>query len=43
MKTHRRPTLAGGNSGFTLVELMVSMVLGLVIIGGATGVILANR
>ncbi|GFE81830.1 hypothetical protein GCM10011487_38300 [Steroidobacter agaridevorans] len=29
--------------GFTLVELMISMVLGLVIIGGATGVILANR
>lgn len=29
--------------GFTLVELMISMLLGLVIIGGATGVILANR
>ena len=29
--------------GFTLVELMISMVLGLVVIGGATGVILANR
>lgn len=29
--------------GFTLVELMISMVLGLVIIGGALGVILANR
>lgn len=29
--------------GFTLIELMVAMVLGLVIIGGATGVILANR
>ncbi|WP_129642617.1 PilW family protein [Peristeroidobacter agariperforans] len=29
--------------GFTLVELMISMVLGLVIIGGAMGVILANR
>ena len=29
--------------GFTLIELMVSMVLGLVIIGGATSVILANR
>lgn len=29
--------------GFTLIELMVAMVLGLVIVGGATGVILANR
>jgi type IV pilus assembly protein PilW len=29
--------------GFTLVELMISMVLGLVVIGGATGVIIANR
>jgi len=38
-----RRYLAGRNSGFTLVEMMVSMVLGLVIIGGATGVILANR
>ncbi len=29
--------------GFTLVELMISMVLGLVVIGGAMGVIVANR
>ncbi len=29
--------------GFSLVELMISMLLGLVIIGAATGVILANR
>jgi type IV pilus assembly protein PilW len=29
--------------GFTLVELMISMVLGLVVIGGAMGVIFANR
>jgi type IV pilus assembly protein PilW len=29
--------------GFTLVELMISMVLGLVVIGGALGVILSNR
>lgn len=29
--------------GMTLVELMVSMVLGLVIVGGATSVIVANR
>lgn len=29
--------------GFTMIELMVSMVLGLVIIGGATSLILANR
>jgi type IV pilus assembly protein PilW len=40
---HSRQCLAGRNRGFTLVELMVSMVLGLVIIGGATGVIIANR
>lgn len=43
MNKHPRPAFAGRNRGFTLVELMVSMVLGLVIIGGATGVILANR
>ena len=29
--------------GFTLVELMIAMVLGLVIIGGATSLIVANR
>jgi type IV pilus assembly protein PilW len=29
--------------GFTLIELMVAMVLGLVVIGGATSLILANR
>ena len=29
--------------GFTMIELMVAMVLGLVIIGGATSLILANR
>lgn len=29
--------------GFTLVELMIAMMLGLVVIGGATGVILANQ
>lgn len=29
--------------GMTLIELMISMVLGLVIIGGATSVIIANR
>jgi type IV pilus assembly protein PilW len=29
--------------GFTLIEIMVSMVLGLVIIGGSTSLILANR
>lgn len=43
MTEHSRHCFAGRNRGFTLVELMVSMVLGLVIIGGATGVILANR
>jgi type IV pilus assembly protein PilW len=30
-------------AGFTLIEIMVSMVLGLVIIGGATSLILANQ
>lgn len=29
--------------GVTLIELMISMVLGLLVIGGATGVIIANR
>jgi type IV pilus assembly protein PilW len=29
--------------GFTLVELMVAMVLGLIIVGGATSLIVANR
>ncbi|HEY0686735.1 MAG TPA: prepilin-type N-terminal cleavage/methylation domain-containing protein [Steroidobacter sp.] len=29
--------------GFTLIELMISMLLGVVVIGGALGVILANR
>jgi type IV pilus assembly protein PilW len=32
-----------GHRGFTLVELMVAMVLGLVIVGGATSLIVANR
>jgi type IV pilus assembly protein PilW len=31
------------SSGVTLVELMVSMVLGLIVIGGALSVVLANR
>lgn len=31
------------HAGFTLVELMISMVLGLVVIGGAISVLLANR
>ena len=43
MSKHLHRCLRGRHSGFTLVELMVSMVLGLIIIGGATGVILANR
>jgi len=38
-----RHAAAGRNGGFTLVELMVSMLLGLIIIGGATAVIIANR
>jgi type IV pilus assembly protein PilW len=29
--------------GVTLIELMISMVLGLIVIGGATGVIIANQ
>lgn len=36
-------TFADRERGFTLVELMISMLLGLVVIGGAMGVILANR
>jgi type IV pilus assembly protein PilW len=36
-------SVAGRDRGFTLVELMVSMLLGLIIIGGATAVIVANR
>lgn len=43
MSNHLRHARAGHNGGFTLVELMVSMLLGLVIIGGATAVIIANR
>ncbi|WP_116812973.1 prepilin-type N-terminal cleavage/methylation domain-containing protein [Steroidobacter cummioxidans] len=43
MSKHLHRCLAGRNGGFTLVELMVAMILGLVIIGGATGVIIANR
>lgn len=35
--------LAHRHRGITLIELMISMVLGLVIIGGATAVIIANR
>lgn len=43
MSNHLRRSFESRNGGFTLVELMVAMLLGLVIIGGATGVILANR
>ncbi|HEY6126246.1 MAG TPA: prepilin-type N-terminal cleavage/methylation domain-containing protein, partial [Steroidobacteraceae bacterium] len=31
------------NKGFTLIELMISMVLGLVVVGGVISVVLANR
>jgi type IV pilus assembly protein PilW len=40
-RTHR--TLIARSRGFTLLELMISMVLGLVVIGGALGVVLSNR
>lgn len=39
----RRHTYKRFGGGFTLVELMISMLLGLVVVGGATSVILANR
>ncbi len=32
-----------GSRGFTLVELMVAMLLGLIVIGGATSIMLANK
>jgi type IV pilus assembly protein PilW len=38
-----RATAARHCHGMTLIELMISMVLGLVIIGGATSVMLANQ
>ena len=38
-----RATTARHCQGMTLIELMISMVLGLVIIGGATSVMLANQ
>lgn len=43
MKPNARCAHLHRQRGVTLIELMVSMLLGLVIIGGATGVILANR
>lgn len=43
MSEHSRRAFADRTRGFTLVELMISMLLGLVVIGGALGVILANR
>jgi type IV pilus assembly protein PilW len=42
-RTMRRRKTTGRDTGVTLIELMISMLLGLVVIGGATGVILANR
>lgn len=38
-----RATGAGYCRGVTLIELMIATVLGLAVIGGATGVLLANR
>src|SRR5215469_8159464 len=35
--------LAGRADGFTLIELMVAMLLGLVVIGGVTSVFLAGQ
>ena len=45
MKNHKVPTLAASparNAGLALVELMIAMVLGLVIIGAVTGIMLSN-
>ena len=43
MSRRQQQACSARSAGFTLVELMISMTLGLVLIGGATGVILANR
>lgn len=39
----RTPRPSGLSSGFTLIELMVAMLLGLVVIGGVVSVFLANQ
>ena len=39
----RTPRPGGLSSGFTLIELMVAMLLGLVVIGGVVSVFLANQ
>ncbi|MDY6948372.1 MAG: prepilin-type N-terminal cleavage/methylation domain-containing protein [Pseudomonadota bacterium] len=43
MSEGSRRAVAGPTRGFTLIELMIAMLLGLVVIGGALGVMLANR
>lgn len=39
----RAPTLSSAQFGFSLVEMMIAMVLGLLIIGGASSVFLSNK
>jgi type IV pilus assembly protein PilW len=39
----QRRTGAGHSGGMTLIELMISMVLGLIVIGGVVSVVLANK
>ncbi|MFO7582517.1 PilW family protein [Guyparkeria sp.] len=43
LKQGSRAARKSGSRGFTLVELMIAMVLGLVIIGGVISVFLANK
>lgn len=40
---HQRVSTRGGHRGFTLIELMVAMLLGLIVIGGVASVFLANQ
>lgn len=39
----RGPAIRGAHKGFTLVELMIALVLGLILIGGVISVFLANK
>lgn len=44
MNPRRRPrSRANSSRGMTLIELMIAMVLGLIVVGGAVSIVLANR
>ena len=43
MKTRKQKCEYGASAGFTLVELMIAMVLGLVVIAGIVSTLMANR